>query len=616
MPARKTEPVRAAFARPEDPIPPGVGVLWRPHPGPQTEALLLEEDEICAGGAKGGGKTALGIAWLMKGNPHYDPDHQVPCDITYLNHRHYRALVLRKNVIDLGDWIDKARRIYEPFGGVFRERPSPLFEFRTGAKIVLGHLDDADTYTKYQGQEFQRFLLEEATLVPDLKSYLMVRSCIRSVHPEMHCQCLLTCNPGGPGHTWVRDRFIKPKDENGRFIPPNTRITDPLTGETRIFLPMKLRDNPALANDPSYVKKLMGLPEAERRAFLDGDWDALSGVYFTEFRPMGPLTGEPEEARHVIAAKPLKPWLNRLIGMDWGYAHDGAAYWGCEADDGRFHIYRELVRSKLGAEAWGVEIALASIEDLKGLEQGYMNLYLSPDAWEKRSDTRTIADQLATGIRRVLGPDSVVLTEEESGDEDLVERMRHQRRYGIMVKRAPNQRIAGAQYIRSALRWWPLTKVAKESFNNDLFLRLLRADPTRALEYREAFVSQQKEETLPGLLIHDCCPRIVEVLQNLIHSLNNPEDVEKRDGDDPYDGFRYLVFAHSKEKRREPFEEHFARRMAQVEAMHGGYLDGNTRVWAARKAEQDYRNETEAVGAPLYFPRAAGRRAKETYWRN
>ena len=283
--------MRATFARQDDPIPPGVNVLFRPHPGPQTDALLLEEDEICAG-VRGAAK-GQGIAWLMKDN-RIILGRELPWDITYLNHRHYRALVLRKNVIDLGDWIDKAKRMYEPFGGVFRERPSPLFEFRTGAKIVLGHLDDADTYTKYQGQEYQRFLLEEATLVPDLKSYLMVRSCIRSTDAELHCQTLLTCNPGGPGHAWVRDRFIKPKDKDGRIIPPNTRITDPLTGETRIFLPMKLKDNPALANDPSYVKKLMGLPEAERRAFLDGDWDALSGVALRS-SSQGPLTGEPKK---------------------------------------------------------------------------------------------------------------------------------------------------------------------------------------------------------------------------------------------------------------------------------------------------------------------------------
>ena len=315
----------------------------------------------------------------------------------------------------------------------------------------------------------------------------------------------------------------------------------------------------------------------------------------------------------MIPAKPLKPWLNRLIGMDWGFAHEGAAYWGCDNDDGRFHVYRELVRSRLGAEAWGVEIVLASMEDLKGQEQNTMTLYLSPDAWEKRSDTRTIADQIAAGIRRVLGPNSVLLTEEETGDPDEVERMRHQQRYGIMVRRAPNQRIAGAQYIRSQLRWWPLTKVAKESFSHDLFLRLLRADPSRAMEYKDAFETRQKQEVLPGLLIHDSCPRIIEVLQNVVHSLTNPEDVEKRDGDDPYDGFRYLVFAHSKEKRREPFEEHFARRLEQVAAMHGGVLDGNTRVQVARKAEEDYNQASEAM---LRFlpapPRAAPRKAGGT----
>src|SRR5262249_36778197 len=157
--------------------------------------------------------------------------------------------------------------------------------------------------------EFQRWLLEEATLVPEFKSYLMVRSCVRSVYPEMHAQIFLTANPGGPGHSWVRDRFVKPKDKDGNIIEPKTTITEriptnPPVDITRIYTPSKLKDNPALDADPFYQANLMGLPEAERRAYLDGDWDALSGVYFSEFR-LHPLIGEPPEARHVIAAKQM-----------------------------------------------------------------------------------------------------------------------------------------------------------------------------------------------------------------------------------------------------------------------------------------------------------------------
>src|SRR5690606_4896204 len=40
-------------------------VIWRPHPGPQTDLLLCPVPEICYGGARGGGKTDGAIGkWI------------------------------------------------------------------------------------------------------------------------------------------------------------------------------------------------------------------------------------------------------------------------------------------------------------------------------------------------------------------------------------------------------------------------------------------------------------------------------------------------------------------------------------------------------------------------
>ncbi len=599
-------------------IRPDTKVLWQPYPGPQTQILLAQEDEIFGGGAKAGGKTAAGIAWLLTGNP-YDvkpADKKLPADISYINHPHYRALVLRKNVVDLADWIDKADRIYRVLGGVYRERPLSLFEFPSGAKIILGHLDDVDAYQKYQGQEFHRLLLEEATLVPDLKSYKMVRSCLRSVYPELRVQTLLTANPGGPGHGWCRDRFVKPKDANGNIIPPNTRIIDQDTGETRIYIPARLKDNPALLADPKYVAKLMDLPDAERRAMLDGDWDALSGVFFTDFRPNGPLVGEEKyNAQHVIPSRELHPWLNRFIGMDWGYSHEGAAYWGCDNDDGRIHIYRERVAAGRGAKEWGAEIALASLPDLKGLDSGVMTLHLSPDAWDKRNDTRALADQIGEGIAFVLGPQSsLILRDDDIGPvSEFMARMEDQRRFGIIIRKAANQRIAGASYIRSLLRWKPLTSVEVHKFDQDLFLRLLHADSSRAMQYRDACARQERPEALPGLLIHGCCPQLVEAIASRMRDETNPEDVMKvksDPGDNNYDAFRYAVFSHSKENVRSPLRVQMAERLAAVAAARGGGpLEGNTMIWCARKMEEDFAADSSA-GVPMNIPRSSGRRAK------
>lgn len=243
-----------------------------------------------------------------------------------------------------------------------------------------------------------------------------------------------------------------------------------------------------------------------------------------------------------------------------------------------------------------------------------MSLYLSPDAWDKRNDTRTIADQIADGVRFVLGPDSVLLMGAEEGDEGFFRRLEEQKRFGLAIRKAPNQRIAGAAYLRSLLRWWPLNAAVEQKFDQDMYMRIMMADPRRAEEYRRAFQRQAAGEVLPGMLIHDCCPRLIDAIQAMLHDEKNPEDVEKREGDDCYDAWRYLTFARTKERVREPESVFVTKRMAAMAQAHGGELDGNTKVWVARKAEEDYR-KTSTSAEIFSIPRLSSRRGME-FWRN
>ena len=56
--------------------------------------LELDAHTVLYGGARGGGKTEAGLAWLIEPQYHDNPQ--------------YRALVLRRNYDDLRDWIDRA----------------------------------------------------------------------------------------------------------------------------------------------------------------------------------------------------------------------------------------------------------------------------------------------------------------------------------------------------------------------------------------------------------------------------------------------------------------------------------------------------------------------------
>jgi phage terminase large subunit-like protein len=64
-------------------------------------------------------------------------------------------------------------------------------------------------------------------------------------------------NPGGPGHSWVYQRFV-----------------DKSNPERRPFLPSLLSDNPGIDAD-EYRAALAELPEVERRRMEEGDWDVV-----------------------------------------------------------------------------------------------------------------------------------------------------------------------------------------------------------------------------------------------------------------------------------------------------------------------------------------------------
>jgi hypothetical protein len=237
---------------------------WRPHPGKQTEVLLITPQqafEILYGGARGGGKTDAGQGWLL-----YDHEHPK-----------FRGLVIRKNADDLRDWIDRARYFYAGLAEIVGAQPE--VRFHKGGIIRTGHLADNKAYSKYQGHEYHRMLIEELTHISTLNLYKKLIASCRSTIPELRPQIMANCNPDGPGFEWVRQRW-------GLEGTPKDLVwtEDPDTGLMRVFVPARLQDNPTLVdNDPNYVKMLNGLPDGLREAWRDGSWDdpQIEGAYYT-----------------------------------------------------------------------------------------------------------------------------------------------------------------------------------------------------------------------------------------------------------------------------------------------------------------------------------------------
>lgn len=318
---------------------------WESNPGPQTIVLTRLEFEILFGGARGGGKTEAGIAWLV------EPE--------YVSNRRYRGLVIRKNTDDLSDWIARAKEFYIPLRARFTGKP-PLIRFPSGAFIRTGHLKDKNAYTKYQGHEYQKILVEELTQIPRETDYEMLISSARSTVPGLKSQVLCTTNPGGAGHVWVKARWVDVARNKTYWA----------NGISRIFIPATMDDNPKLMEaDPLYVKRIESIKDEKlRSAWRYGDWDTFSGQFFEKWN----------STKHVV--KPFKipeTWL-KFRGLDWGYTAPTAVNWVAVDFSGNHYVYREYYES--GKSPSIVARRVLSMTDKK---EQIVETLASPDIWAR-----------------------------------------------------------------------------------------------------------------------------------------------------------------------------------------------------------------------------------------
>lgn len=661
----------------------------------QQEALLCPEDEVCIGGAKAGGKTITGIAFLIKGSTHERecPRRPVlvdgqwmnptglyanvgPCTCTwtdflkdgspnpvsrsYIYHPKYLGCVIRRNVTDLLDWVREAKEMYRPSGGEYKEAKQ-MFEWPSGAIIYCGHYDDDSTWMKYQGQNIVRFLIEEATQIANFREKLqMIRSCCRSMYPEMKAQIMLTCNPGGPSHGDILDRYVEPKirkgEMAGQLVPHGNPFVEYFKHpfqpgkkirQTKVFIFSSIKDNPAAASNESYLASLMDMDEDMRQAYLFGNWHVLAGEYFKSFRPEGPYPGEPAEANHVIsydtAMQRLKPWFWRTSAMDWGYGHECVILVGAhDQDRDQFLVEQEMVFSQTEPDVVGEEFARRikpTLERFQQMRQDPMiQMGLSHDAYGLRQDDRSIAEMISIGIGRILGPNMVHLPDLEvaklearmkadgqstgsTGADEIFAKIRSQQRMGVTIRRMRDNRIVGWQLIRAMLRWKSSLPEIKDIFDPNLASRIAY---DRGIDAYNSYLKlfQRKKEILPKILIvgepRDStgriipktglgCPRLIQAIPKAVRDDTNPEDVTKRHvqgASDFWDAWRYLVITFRNQSMPEPFQATVQRRIEEVRAVNP-LVDTNDLIWLNRDLEM--KRDQAKKGSPIHVIRSGSR---------
>ena len=404
-----------------------------PKPQPkQVEFCKSRARFTCYGGARGGGKS-----WVIR----------FKAKLLALHYAGIRICIVRKTLEDLRKnhivplQLDADNEMHGLMTYSSKER---AFLFPNGSRIELNfHQRDSDE-TRWQGQAFDVIFLEEATQLTE-EHFNIIRMCNRrsdTITVPFHSRMYLTCNPGGPGHGWVKRLFID-RDYRNQERP-----------EDYVFIQALLTDNPFLMkNDPEYMRMLENLPEAQRRAMLYGEWDVFDGQFFPEF-----LT-----STHVCQPFDIPSGWRKYRAFDYGFDMF-ACYWIAVDYDGRAWVYREYTEGiDMGDGHQGLIISeAAKVMTDQSDNADIFQTFAPPDMWNKRQETgRSAADIFAScGVYLSKAGNNRI-----QGWQDLKEwlKLRPDGKPGIVVFDTCKQLISSMQLILHDEK--KVDDVAKEPHN-------------------------------------------------------------------------------------------------------------------------------------------------------
>lgn len=318
------------------------------------------------GGARGGGKSHVLRIKAFGGA------------LTYPG---IRILIVRREYPELEQTMILPMRKLIPQEVAVYNGSMHMFFFANGSTIKFGHYGTSDD-DEYQGQEYDWIFMDEATQFTE-SQFRTLGACLRGA-TNIPRRMYLTCNPGGIGHLWVKRLFVSRQYRDGE------------TAEDYTFIHATVDDNPQLlAASPEYVQMLDLLPEDIRRAHRYGDWDALAGSFFSEFK----------KETHVIEPFWRIPaeW-RKYRAFDYGLDMF-ACLWIAVDFDGRCYVYRELQQSGVIVS----EAAKLMLDATPPWEHIEFTI-APPDMWNRQKDSgRSMAELfMENGVGIIRGSNNRV----------------------------------------------------------------------------------------------------------------------------------------------------------------------------------------------------------------
>lgn len=316
----------------------------------QQKFIDSEAFETLFGGAAGGGKSYGQLVDAL---------------LYALKYKKSKQIIFRSTFADLEKSLIRVSLEVYPLSIADYNSSKHTWKFQNGSIIDFGYIQYEKDVYQYQSAEYDVIRFDELTHFTKFMYTYMISRC-RGANPYPK-RIKSSTNPGGVGHTWVKERFID-------IGNPNTVHTCKLeTGQevTRIFIPSLVTDNKfMLSYDPDYIKRLDALPEKERKALKYGDWDIYDGMFFPEFK----------RRIHVIEPFQIPDAWNRYIAMDYGLDMFAVLFIAVDTK-GKAYVYNEIHKSNL--------IVSEARQTLKSImrQYKYKFIYAPPDLWNRNRDT-------------------------------------------------------------------------------------------------------------------------------------------------------------------------------------------------------------------------------------
>lgn len=449
-------------------------MVWEPLKGPQTSAILADWcDEIFLSGERGSGKSDFQLGYQEDG--------------ALLYGKYSRGIMFRKTYPELEELQARACEIFPESGAIYKTQPSANYPYSncwywtSGATVKMRFIENEKDYGRYHGHQYTRISFDEVTEYAIPTGILKMLSTLRSPH-GIPCSARMSGNPGGVGHLWVKQRYIKP-------APPMVPFTDPDTGFTRMHIPSKLSDNKILIKeDPNYRNRIKAACKGNKvllKAWLYNDWDIIAGAFFDNW----------DKKRHVV--KPFKipdEWAKFMSG-DWGSAKPFSfGWWAVVSDD---YVTKEGLILPRGC--------LVRYKEWYGCKEGEYDVGL-----------KMPASKVGIGIAErnknkdfygVLDPNAFT----EDGGPSIAEMIKKGSDYKVFLKKADNKRVAK----KGAIGGWD--------------------------QVRDRLTGESKNR--PMIVVFSTCSAIIRTLPIMQHDKDNLEDVNTKLEDHAPDELRYACMS-------------------------------------------------------------------------